>query len=51
MTEGTPLQKCIMSLQQKYSLMGKGISTKEATRQCMKKFPVKVNAKKSGKRG
>lgn len=36
----------VTSLQQKAALMGKKMSTQEATKQCSKKFPIKVNTKK-----
>lgn len=43
MSQGTPVQKCIMALQQKAALMGKNLSTEEATRQCSKKFSTNKN--------
>ena len=42
----TPLQKCAMSLQQKFALAGKKITTAQAVKQCSKKFNVKDNPKK-----
>ena len=38
MSQGTPIQKCVQALQQKMSMVGKQVSIKEATKQCMKKF-------------
>ena len=43
----TPLQKCVMNLQQKYALMGKKISTAQATKECSKKFPVGFGKQKN----
>ena len=42
----TPLQKCAMSLQQKFALAGKKITTAQAVKQCSKKFSAKDNPKK-----
>ena len=42
----TPLQKCALSLQQKFALAGKRITTAQAVKQCSKKFPVRETNKK-----
>ena len=44
----TPLQKCVMNLQQKFAMAGKQITTAQAVKKCSKKFPVSFN-KQEGK--
>jgi len=45
----TPLQKCAMSLQQKFAMAGKKITTAQAIKQCRKKFPIGFGKNDKGK--
>ena len=42
----TPLQKCVMNLQQKFAMTGKKITTAQAVKKCSKKFPIGINQQK-----